>query len=100
MSTDLFTIVADRLSRLSDLNELEARGTIRIAFKQAGLDVKRFGLRDLEAVFTKLMPGELTARGCADAAAICEGIVTSLKGEVPESAAASSDEIMRRLGDA
>jgi hypothetical protein len=100
MDSDLFTIVADRLARLSDLDRMEARGTIRIGFKKAGVDCKCFGLDDLEAVFAKIMPRELTARGCADAEAICAAIMKSLDGDVPEVVTRSSDEIMRRLGSA
>jgi hypothetical protein len=100
MDSDAFTIVADRLCELSDLDRLEARGTIRLAFKQAGVDVGCFGMDELEAVFSRVMPGELEARGCSDSQAICEAIMSSLDGALPETAARSSDEIMRRLGSA
>ena len=100
MDTDPFTIVSDRLCEISELDRLEARGTIRIAFKQAGVDVQRFGLDDLEAVFAKIMPGELEKRGCADASAICDAIMKSLEGDLPQTATRSKDEIMQRLGGA
>jgi len=100
MDTELFTIVADRLCGLSDLDRLEARGTIRLAFKKAGLDITSFGLDELEAVFSKIMPAELAARGCADAVTTCNAVMKSLEGDVPQSAAPSSDEIIRRLGSA
>lgn len=100
MDSDSFTIVADRLSEFTDLDRLAARGTVRLVFKKAGLDVKCFGLDDLEAVFTKVMPGELTARGCADALAACDTILESLRHDIPKTAVRSRDEIMRRLGSA
>jgi hypothetical protein len=99
MDSDSFTIVADRLCELSDLDRLEARGTIRLAFKRAGVNVSSFGLDDLAAVFAKIMPDELAARGCTNAQAICEAIMASLDGSaVPATAEGSRDEIMRRLG--
>jgi hypothetical protein len=98
MDSDSFTIVADRLQELSDLDRLEARGTIRLAFKRAGVDVASFGLDDLEAVFTTIMPEELEARGCDDARAVCDALIKSLAGDIPEKATRSRDEIMRRLG--
>jgi hypothetical protein len=98
MGSDSFTIVADRLEELSDLDRLEARGTIRLAFKKAGVDVASFGLNDLEAVFATIMPEELEARGCDDARAICDVLVKSLAGDIPEKGSRSRDEIMRRLG--
>jgi hypothetical protein len=100
MDSDRFTLVADRLSQLSELDRLEARGTVRIAFKMAGVDVNHFGLDDLEAVLANIMPGELEKRGCADAGAICQAITKSLEGDVPQTAARPRDEIMRRLGSA
>ena len=100
MDSDLFTIVAGRLCELSELDRLESRGTVRIAFRKAGVDVGRFGLDDLEAVLAKVMPRELEDRGCADAGAICDAIMKSLEGDVPETATRSRDEIMRRLGGA
>jgi hypothetical protein len=98
MDSELFTIVADRLCQLSELDRLEARGTVRIAFKKAGVDVRRFGLDDLDAVLAKIMPRELEDRGCSDAGAICDAIMKSLEGAVPETATPERDEIMRRLG--
>jgi hypothetical protein len=98
MDVDLFTIVSDRLCERSDLDRLESRGTVRIAFKRAGVDVKRFGLVDLEAVFAKIMPEELELRGCVDPGPTCDAIVRSLEGEAPRTVSGSSDEIIRRLG--
>jgi len=100
MDSDTFTIVADRLCELSELDRLEARGTLRIALKKAGVDAKSLGREDLEATFAKIMPGELESRGCADAGAICDAIMKSLDGDTPESSTRSRDEIMRRLGSA
>jgi len=100
MESDAFTIVADRLCELSKLDRLEARGTLRIALKKAGVNAKRLGRDDLEATFAKILPAELEARGCADAEAICDAILKSVDGDVPEGSTRSSDEIMRRLGRA
>jgi hypothetical protein len=100
MDSDSFTIVADRLRELSELDRLEARGTIRLAFKKAGVDVACFGLEDLQAIFATIMPEELEIRGCEDTRGICDAIIQSLKGRVPEKATQPRDEIMRRMGDA
>jgi hypothetical protein len=100
LDSDAFSIVAYRLCQFSDLDRLEARGTVRLGLKKAGVDVECFGLDDLEAVFTKIMPEELAARGCADPHAACQAILKSLEGDVARTAAGSRDEIMRRLGKA
>jgi len=101
MTTDLFDLVADRLEQRTDLDRLEARGTLRIAFKKAGVDSKAFGLTELRAVFEKIMPGELEKRAVSDAEAICSSVLKSVAaeaGEAAETSAASRDEIIRRLG--
>jgi hypothetical protein len=100
MEFDTFTLVADRVSELSQLDRLESRGTLRIALKRAGVDANHLGLDEVAATFSTIMPEELEARGCTDAAAICNAIIQSLEGVAPESATRSRDEIMRRLGGA
>ena len=62
------------------------------------MDVKCFGLDDLEAVFAKTMPGELELRGCVDPGPTCDAIMRSLEGDAPRTVAGSRDEIIRRLG--
>jgi hypothetical protein len=103
MECDLFALAADRLEHHTDFNRLEARGTLRIALKAAGVDAKDFTLAELEAVFAKIMPGELEQRGSADADAVCRVVMKSLAGAVSDTAEASAvsrDEIVRRLGSA
>jgi hypothetical protein len=103
MDSGFFERVADELERQTDLNRLEARGTLRIALKKAGVDPNQFTFEELAAVFTNLMPQELSERGIEDPGAICRAVMESLPSELSEAteaSAASRDEIMRRLGDA
>ena len=55
---------------------------------------------DQQNKLSKIMPDELSARGCANSKATCDAGINSLQGAVPENAAQSSDEIIRRLGSA
>ena len=101
MGSDLFSVVSLRLEQYTDLDRLEARGTLRIALKKAGVDAKSFTLEELETVFAMILPDELSQRGVEDAEATCGAVMKSLAGEVGEAAAASAtarDEILRRLG--
>ena len=101
MATTLFDIAAERLEESSDMDRLEARGTLRLAVKEAGLDVQNLTVPQLQAVFEKLMPKELEARGVTDAAATCKA---AMKDIVNSASAAdletsnSPDEIFKRLG--
>ena len=101
MATTLFDIAAERLEEGSDMDRLEARGTLRLAVKEAGLDVQNLTVQQLRAVFEKLMPKELEARGVVDAAATCKAVMK----EIATAASAadldttnSPDEIFKRLG--
>lgn len=103
MVDDLFTLVSFRLEQHSDLDRLEARGTLRIALKKAGVAANSFTLEELEAVFSMILPGELAKRGVGDAENVCNLVMKTLAGEVGEAAKASAtsrDEILRRLGGA
>jgi hypothetical protein len=101
MTTDLFDIVAERLEFHTNFSRLEARGTLRIAIKDAGLNAQNLTLRQLEAVLEKLMPGELERRRVEDAVAICNivmGEVTRIAGPGDTVSTSSADEVFRRLG--
>jgi len=101
MAAALFDIAADKLEESSGMDRLEARGTLRLAVKQAGLDVQNLSVPQLRTVFEKLMPKELEARGVDDAAAACRA---AMKGVLSTASAAdpansnSPDEIFKRLG--
>ena len=101
MSTGLFDLAAEQLERHTDLDRLEARGTLRLAVKNAGLDPKEITLSQLKVVFEKVMPKELLARGIDAAATTCETIMAEITRTAdPADAVAkdSVDEIFQRLG--
>ena len=101
MSTGLFDHAAEQLERHTDLDRLEARGTLRLAIKQAGLEARRLTLPQLDAAFEKVMPNELEARGIAAAATTCHTIMAEIMrtADPTDTARAdSADEIFQRLG--
>jgi len=71
MADTLFDVAAASLEGSANMDRLAARGTLRIAVKEAGLDPRKLTLPQLRVVFEKLMPKELEARGVSDAAAAC-----------------------------
>jgi hypothetical protein len=101
MATELFDIAADTLERSTDMDRLAARGTLRIALKEAGLDAHKLTIPQLQAVFEKLMPKELEARGVTDAAETCKAAVATIASAASEAGSAtdtSPDEVFKRLG--
>jgi hypothetical protein len=83
------------------MDRLAARGTLRLAVKEAGLDIQSLSLAQLRAVFEKLMPRELEARGVSNAPATCSAVmndIASIASTVDLTTSGSPDEIFKRLG--
>ena len=102
MATDLFDLAAEKLEGRTDMDRLAARGTLRIALKEAGLDAQKLTVPQLRAVFEKLMPKELEARGVSDAAATCQAAmneITSSADSVGIASSTSADDVFKRLGE-
>ena len=101
MATDLFDLAAEKLEEATDMNRLAARGTLRIAVKEAGLDAGKLTIPQLRAVFEKLMPKELDARGVSDAAATCKAVMDEIARSadaIDIASSASPDDVFKRLG--
>ncbi len=98
MAADLFDSASELLELKSNLDRLEARGTLRLALKAAGLDPRDFTFRQLQVVFDKVMPGELEQRGIADAVDVGASVMVALCARVTLDTETSADEILGRLG--
>ena len=100
MDATLFDFAADRLEHHAGLDRLEARGTLRIALKAAGLEPKNLTGAQMQVVFEQLMPAELDSRGVGNMQDVCAAVLADLAGarDVTEDASATSpDEIFNRL---
>lgn len=102
MATGLFDFAANELEQHTDFDRLEARGTLRIALKAAGLTVTSLTPEQLAVVLERVLPDELTSRGIEDTAAVCGAIMASVKDSAaalasPETGG-SVDDIFSRLG--
>ena len=101
MADSLFDFIAAKVEERTELDTLEARGTLRIALKEAGLDARGVTREQMAVMLEKTMPRELVSRGVEDAEADCRGLVASLdvfaEGR-PERAAESPEDVFRRLG--
>jgi hypothetical protein len=86
-----FDRVCGELERATSLSSLEARGTVRIALRQAGFEAKRVEVGQMVDVIRRVLPRELGLRGIPDAAALCERLARGLAdpaagsdGDVPD----------------
>jgi hypothetical protein len=94
-----FDCVCEHLEAHTSLDRLEARGTVRLTLKQAGLDARDVTPGQLEVAVEKLLPGELSARGVEDTSSVCSAISAKLRTLGPEAGASDSPEdVFRRLG--
>jgi hypothetical protein len=92
-----FEWVCAELESSSSLNALEARGTIRLALKQAGLEANQVTPEQMSVVTRRVLPGELCSRGLEDAEGLCRALASGLKhlevGALPD----SPEEVFKRL---
>lgn len=96
-----FEWLCEAIEAGTSLERLEARGTVRIALKEAGLDARSVTPAELAVVVQKILPRELGQRGVADEGALCERLRSGLghlEVDVGRAATHSPDAIFRRLG--
>lgn len=102
MAASIFELVAEELERRTDLAKLEARGTVRLALKEAGLDARTVTAEQMSVMLEKVMPDEMRSRGVEQPESICQAIITALKSNhtAPSPPQSESPEaIFRRLAD-
>ncbi|MFK7894720.1 MAG: hypothetical protein AB8G23_02730 [Myxococcota bacterium] len=100
-ASPIFTQACSQLEETTDLSTIEARGTVRLALKSAGLEAASVTLEQMTVVLTRVMPEELAARGVDDPAAVSASIASAL-GRLATNASANitdtPDAIFERLG--
>ncbi len=102
MADTLFEFIAAQLEERTELDKLEARGTLRIALKAAGLAPNNLTESQLQVVFEQVVPGELDSHGVSDVTAVCAVVIAdleSVRGGAEDAIATSPDEIFARLAD-
>jgi len=101
MTAQLFDLAAEKLESSTDMDRLAARGTLRIALKEAGLDADKLTVPQLRAVFERLMPKELDARGVNDATRTCQSLMDEIArsaDSLDDDSSTSPDDVFKRLG--
>jgi hypothetical protein len=94
-----FEWVCGELEDTTSLSGLEARGTVRLALKQAGLEAKRVKVSEMAVVLNKMMPAELVSRGVEDGEGCCAGLVAGLNAAgLTDEATESPEAVFSRLG--
>ena len=95
-----FDWTCEELERETDLDRLEARGTIRIALKSSGLEAVSVQPDQMRTVIEKVLPGELIARGVDNADGVCSRLAVGVARVSRGVGVESPDEVFKRLGGA
>lgn len=76
-----FDFVSIQLEYLSDMTEMQARGTLRLALKKAGLNSETVKAEQMQVVVNELLTSFLTKRRVEHVKAkkICENILKLLQ---------------------
>jgi hypothetical protein len=93
-----FEHACEGLERLTNLSRLEARGTMRIVLKEAGLDPGSVKAGELRVVAKKTLPKQLAARGVEDAESVCERLGSELGGIQDTAGGDTPEAVFARLG--
>jgi len=95
---EAFDFVCNQLESRTSLDRLAARGTVRIALKQAGLDSRSVTPEQMGVVMEKVLPNELASRGVQGGTAICSDIAAKVRRLTTNAGADTPDAVFRRLG--
>jgi len=94
-----FDFVCDSLEQLTSMSRLQARGTVRLVLRTAGLEPHRVTAQQLVVVVERLLGAALRTRGIEDDALICSRLKERLLAhDFPtEPTHDSPEEILRRF---
>jgi hypothetical protein len=101
MADSIFDFVSEKLEECTALEKLEARGTVRIALSEAGLDAGSVTRHQMAVMLERTMPVELAARGVARAEELCRTLARGLDDFSPTGDGPGQDtpeDVFRRLG--
>lgn len=76
----VFDHTAAQIEERTSLDELAARGTVRLALEAAGLDPGAVTTRQMLVVRESALPGERTRRGVEGAEQVCQRAGEALAG--------------------
>jgi hypothetical protein len=95
-----FEFACNQLETKTSLDRLAARGTVRIALKQAGLEARTVTPEQMTVIVQKMLPTELASRGIDGAEEVCQAILAGLSKVERGAVAETPDAVFKRLGGA
>jgi len=95
-----FELACQELESNTSLDRLEARGTVRLSIKAAGLDSRSVTPDQMTVVVANLLSGELASRGVADGDRVCAALAEKLGRLETSDLADTPEAVFARLGGA
>ena len=96
--SEAFAHVCGALESETTFSRIEARGTVRLALKSAGLDAKDITADQMKVNLERVLPQELENRGISDPEGVCRLLTNGLSQVTSASASDSPEDIFSRLG--
>jgi hypothetical protein len=93
-----FAHVCAELESETTFSRIEARGTVRLALKSAGLDANNITVEQMKVILERILPGELESRGVPDPAGVCESLIQGLRQVAPSTSGDTPEDVFSRLG--
>jgi hypothetical protein len=93
-----FEFACAELERTTSLDRLEARGTVRLALKETGLEAHSVTPGQMATVMMKVLPKELATRGIKEGESTCTAIAAALSDLPDEDVADTPEAVFQRLG--
>jgi hypothetical protein len=93
-----FAHVCAALESETTFSRIEARGTVRLALKSAGLDAKNITVEQMKVILERILPGELESRGVPDPEGVCESLIHGLRQVAPSTSGDTPEDVFSRLG--
>lgn len=96
----IFDWLCAGIEQRTDLSAIEARGTVRIALKKSGVTAGDVTPVQMQVVVKRVLPEELSRRGCADTDTLCSELARSLMDQCFEQddRSESPEDVFARLG--
>jgi hypothetical protein len=93
----LFDRLCEELERGTELARLAARGAVRLALREGGLEADTLTPRQVEAILRHLLPAELRKCGVAEPEAVCAALGARLAADAPAPDVAAPEDMFRRI---
>jgi len=93
----LFDRLCEELERSTTLARLAARGAVRLALREGGLEADTLTPRQVEAMLRHVLPAELRKCGVAEPDGVCAELARRLPAGAADADTSAPEDMFRRI---